>query len=128
MPAAETVAADFQSALQRGDRAAVLALLAPQVRIREDGETQDRNAYAGHHLAADIAFLKTARVELRERRSRMQGARAVVTSLSDVHGGARGKPVAVRSRETLTLERAGTGWIIVAVDWTSAPLPVEEGT
>lgn len=126
VPAAEAVAADFQSALQRGDRAAVLALLAPQVRIHEGGETQDRSAYAGHHLAADIAFLKTVRVELRERRSRMQGALAVVTSLSDVRGSARGRSVALRSRETLTLARAGTGWTIVAVDWASAPLPGED--
>ena len=128
VPAAEVVAADFQSALQRGDRAAALALLAPRVRIREGGETQDRSAYAGHHLDADIAFLKTAQITLRERRSRMQGAQAVVTSVSDVHGGAHGKPVAVRSKETLTLTRTGAGWTIVAVDWTSAPLPVGEGT
>ena len=127
VPAAEAVAAAFARALQRGDRAAVLALLAPQVRIREGGETQDRSTYAGHHLAADIAFLKTVRVTLHDRRSRMDGAHAVVTSRSDVRGSAHGKPVALRSRETLTLERAGTGWTIVAVDWSSAPLP-EEGT
>jgi len=126
VPAAEAVAADFQSALQRGDRAAVLALLAPQVRIHEGGETQDRSAYAGHHLDADIAFLKTVHVELRERRSRRQGARAVVTCIRDLRGSAHGKPVALRSSETLTLERVGTGWTIVAVDWTSAPLPTEE--
>ena len=126
--AAEAVAADFRNALQRGDRAAVLALLAPRVRIREGGETQDRSAYAGHHLDADIAFLKTVRVELRERRSRLQGTRAIVTSLSDVRGSAHGNPVAVRSKETLTLTRAGAGWTIVAVDWSSAPLPSGEGT
>ena len=125
-PAAEAIAADFQSALQRGDRAAVLALLAPAARVHEGGETQDRDTYARHHLDADIAFLRGVRVTLHDRRSRMQGAQAVVTSVSDMHGSARGKPVAVRSKETLTLTRTGAGWTIIAVDWTSAPLP-EEG-
>ncbi|MHB1282276.1 MAG: c-type cytochrome [Metallibacterium sp.] len=126
VPAAEAVAAAFQSALQRDGRAAALTLLAPAAQIREGGETQDHSAYAGHHLAADIAFLKTVRVELRERRSHMQGAQAVVTSIYDVRGRAHDKPIAVRNTETLTLARAGTGWTIVAVDWSSAPLPGED--
>ena len=126
VPAAEAVAAAFARALQRGDRAGVLALLAPAARIHEGGETQDRDTYARHHLDADIAFLRGVRVTLHDRRSRMQGAQAVVTSVSDMRSGARGKPVAVRSKETVTLTRTGAGWTIVAVDWTSAPLP-EEG-
>ena len=126
VPAAEAVAAAFARALQRGDRAAVLALLAPQVRIREGGETQDRDTYARHHLDADIAFLRGVHVTLHDRRSHMDGAHAVVTSVSTVRGRAGGKPVALRSRETLTLERAGTGWTIVAVDWSSAPLSEED--
>jgi ketosteroid isomerase-like protein len=65
-------------------------------------------------------------VTLHDRRSHMDGAHAVVTSVSTVRGRAGGKPVALRSRETLTLERAGTGWTIVAVDWSSAPLSEED--
>ena len=126
VPAAEAVAAAFTRALRRGDRAGVLVLLAPAARIRENGETQDRGTYARHHLDTDIAFLRGVRVTLHDRRSHMDGAHAVVTSVSTVRGRAGGKPVALRSRETLTLTRSNSGWLIVAVDWSSAPLPEED--
>src|SRR3546814_3929691 len=45
VPAAESAANAFHEALKRGDRQAVLALLAPEVVIHEGGETQDREEH-----------------------------------------------------------------------------------
>ncbi|NUS39187.1 MAG: cytochrome c, partial [Lysobacter sp.] len=62
VPQAEAAAEAFHAALQKGDRARVLDLLAPDARISEGGETQDRATYAAGHLGEDIAFLKAATV------------------------------------------------------------------
>ena len=53
--------AKFYAALAAGDKRAAEALLAPDVTIYESGFVEaSRDAYAGHHLGADMAFAKTA--------------------------------------------------------------------
>src|SRR3546814_20722930 len=83
-PEAESVAQAFQAALQHGDRAAVLALLAPNVTISEGGHVQTRDAYAAGHLGADIAFLKSAKITPRseERREGKEGVSPCVSRWS----------------------------------------------
>lgn len=122
-PEAESVVQAFHAALARGDRAAVLALLAEDARISEDGETQDPATYASAHLAADIAFLKQAKVTLLSRVSALAGDRAQVASASTVRATVRGKPVVLRSDESMELRRVGAGWRIAAIRWTTEPEP-----
>jgi mono/diheme cytochrome c family protein/ketosteroid isomerase-like protein len=122
-PEAESVVQAFHAALARGDRAAVLALLTEDARISEDGQTQDRATYAAAHLAADIAFLKEAKVTLLSRVSALAGERAQVASASTVRATVRGKPVALRSDESMELRRVGADWRIAAIRWTSEPEP-----
>jgi len=122
VPEAESVVQAFHDALARGDRAAALALLADEARISEDGETQDRRTYAAGHLAADIAFLKNAKVALLSRVSTRAGDRTQVASASAIHATARGKPVALRSDESMELRKAGDTWRIVEIRWSSQPL------
>ncbi len=121
VPAAEAVARQFHQALQRGDRKAVLAQLAPDVSIREGGETQTRDAYAAGHLDADIAFLKQARMTPEAFGSMAMGDTAMVGSETTIAGTAKGRPVTVRSREMLTLRQHDGAWKIAAVQWQSAP-------
>ena len=120
-PAAEAVARAFQAALQRGDRAAVLALLAPDVRISEGGHTQTRDEYAAGHLGEDIAFLKAARVTPVSLGSMPMGDTAMVGSESDIRATAKGKPAMLRSREMLDLRKDGGSWKIVSVRWQTTP-------
>jgi ketosteroid isomerase-like protein/mono/diheme cytochrome c family protein len=123
VPAAEAVARAFQTALQRGDRAAVLALLAPDASISEGGQTQTRDDYASGHLGEDIAFLKTARITPVSLGSMPMGDAAMVGSESDMQTAVKGKPATLRSREMLNLRKDGGSWKIVSVQWQTTPVP-----
>ena len=121
VPAAEVVAHAFQSALQHGDRAAVLALLAPDVSISEGGHVQTRDEYASGHLAGDIAFLKDAQITPVSIASMAMGDSAMVGSESAIKTLVKGKSLTLRSREMLKLRQDGGEWKIVSVQWESAP-------
>ena len=120
--AAEAVAEAFHAALKRGDRQAVLALLAPEVTISEGGETQTRAQYAAGHLAEDIGFLKTAQIKPLSTGSMPMGGTAMVGSRSEIRADHDGKPVALLSTEMLTLRKAPSGWLITKIEWASDPL------
>ncbi|MGB3269288.1 MAG: c-type cytochrome [Rhodanobacter sp.] len=124
-PAAEAVARAFQTALQRGDREAVLALLTPDVRVSEGGHTQTRDEYAAGHLGEDIAFLKTAQLTPVSLGSMPMGDTAMVGSESDIKATIKGQPAMLRSREMLNLRRDGDSWKIVSVQWQTTPMPEE---
>lgn len=122
VPAAEAVAQAFHTALHSGDRAAVLALLAPDVSISEGGQVQSREAYASGHLGEDIAFLKAAQSTPVSLGSMSMGDTAMVGSESDIQATVKGKLTKLRSRELLTLKKDGTDWKIVSIRWESAPV------
>ena len=122
VPAAEAVAQAFHTALQHGDRAAVLALLASNVTISEGGHTQTRDDYAIGHLSEDIAFLKSAQITPVSLGSMPMGDTAMVGSESDIKATVKGKPTTLRSRELLNLKQDGKDWKIVSIQWQSAPV------
>lgn len=51
------------------------------------------------------------------------GSTAMVGSESTFTTIEKGKPVVLRSREMLTLKKAGSRWLIVSVQWESVPMP-----
>ena len=120
-PGAEAAARAFQAALQRGDRAAVLALLAPEVSISEGGHTQSHDEYANGHLGEDIAFLRDATITPISLGSMPMGDTAMVGSESTIKTAANGKAVTVRSREMLMLKQTDGAWKIISIQWQSAP-------
>ena len=121
-PEAEAVALAFQAALKKGDRAAALALLAPDVSISEDGQTQSRDAYANGHLGEDIAFLKNAKITPVSFGSMLMGDLAMVGSESNITTTIKGKPIVLRSRELLHLKNEGKRWQIVSIQWQTVPI------
>ncbi len=121
VPAAEAAAEAFHAALQKGDRDAVLALLAPEVTISEGGHSQSRAEYASGHLGEDIAFLKTTRVKPISLASMPMGTTTMVGSESELATTKHGKPMTLSSRELLTLKQTPSGWVIVRVEWSSQP-------
>jgi len=123
VPAAEAAAEAFHLALQKGDRDAVLALLAPEVTISEGGHTQSRAEYASGHLGEDIAFLKTAQVKPISLASMPMGATTMVGSESELTAAKDGKTMTMLSRELLTLKQTPSGWMVVRVQWSSQPKP-----
>src|SRR3546814_9872251 len=104
-PEAESVAQAFQAALQHGDRAAVLALLAPNVTISEGGHVQTRDAYAAGHLGEDIAFLKSAKITPVSLGSMPMGDTAMVGSESDIQATVKGKRSEEHTSELQSLMR-----------------------
>lgn len=117
---AEAVAQAFHVALQNGDRATVLALLAPNVTISEGGHTQSRDEYASGHLGDDITFLKSAEIKPVSLASMPAGDTAMVGSESDIRTTLKGKSTTIRSREMLNLKIEGKDWKIVSIQWQSA--------
>lgn len=120
-PEAEATAVAFHTALQNGDRAGVLALLAPEAKIREDATVQTRAEYASGHLAADIAFLKHAKVKTLSLVSMDMGENAMVGSQSESVVTVNGKTRTLRGREMLDLKKVGSQWKIIAIQWDSLP-------
>lgn len=121
IPDAELVAEAFHTALKKGDRDAVLALLSADAAISEAGHTQSRDEYAAGHLAQDIAFMKEAQITPVSLASKEEGGTATVGSESEIHATVKGEPRVLRNRELLTLKREGGSWKIVAIHWQSVP-------
>ena len=122
-PGAEAAAEAFHAALKKGDRAAALALLAPEVTVSEGGETQSREQYAAGHLGEDVAFLKSASIKPLSMGSMPMGDTAMVGSRSEIRTSHDGQPIALLSTEMLTLKKAPTGWLITRIEWASDKLP-----
>ena len=121
-PEAEAVAQAFHTALQHGDRMAVLALLAPEATISEGGHTQTRDDYANGHLGEDITFLKGAKVTPVSFGSMPMGDTAMIGGETDIQATINGKSTTLRSRELLNLKKDGKDWKIVSIQWQSAPV------
>jgi len=116
---AETMDA-FQRALAEGKRDSVLALLSPKVRIFESGYTENsRDEYAAHHLDSDIDFLRTTRSRVLRHEERRDGATAIVTRETETTGRYKDAEVHLFGLETAVLEKAGDGWQIVHLHWSS---------
>jgi ketosteroid isomerase-like protein len=121
--AAATVDA-FHAALDRGDRQAALALLAPDALTFEAGGAErSRDEYAAEHLAADMAFSKAVPSKLTRRTGQSDGSTAWIASEGRTTGSWKGKPVDRVTTETMVLRRAGEGWAIVHIHWSSAAAP-----
>jgi ketosteroid isomerase-like protein len=118
---AETVDAFFAT-LKAGDLARAKSLLDPNVRIFESGGAErSAEEYAGHHLPADSAFLKTATQEVTQRIGDAVGDLAWVASEQRIQAESKGKPVDILSTETMVLRKTADGWRIVHIHWSSRP-------
>ncbi len=111
----------FQAALKSGDAAAASRWLAPEVLIYEGGGAEhSRDEYTAHHMAADMAYLKTAQIEMLKRSSGGDDTTAWVTTESHILGkSSKGKPLDIASTETALLHKTAEGWRIVHLHWSS---------
>lgn len=110
----------FHRALQRGDTAAALSLLAPDLVVFESGTPElSRDEYRSHHLSADMAFEMATRREVVTRRSGEDGTVAWVLSQTRTTGSFRGREVDRAGVETMLLRRTSDGWRIVHIHWSS---------
>ena len=117
---AETVNA-FHLALERGDSAAALALLAPDAQVLEMGMRETREQYAGGHLQADISFAKADSSTRSAMIVRQEGNVAWTTQLSRSQGSFMSRAVDSEGTELTVLAKTGERWQVRAVHWSSHP-------
>ncbi len=129
-PAAATAQADsasvvavieqFHAALAGGDSTAAMALLAPDAVVLEGGYRETRSEYAAGHLSADMVFLSGMKRQIAERRVRIEGGIAWVSTTSHMAGEYYGKKIESDGVELMVLLHHETGWLIEAIHWSSA--------
>jgi hypothetical protein len=118
---AEAALQGFSDALEIGNRDLVIARLAPDVTIVEDGVEESFADYVGGHLAADIAFQKSVRTILLERDVVPEGASHVrIVSKLRMISNRSDKAVDIVTEETAHMAKMGTSWRIVRLEWRQA--------
>ncbi len=109
----------FHKALHSGDAATIRHLLDDSVHIYE-GKGVERSAeeYIGHHMLADMMYLKALSEEVVEQRVIASGDMAFAVTRSRLTGQRDGRPVDVLNVETVVLRRIDGAWKIVHVHWS----------
>lgn len=110
---------DFHEALARGERAAVLSLLAPDAQIVEMGHHETREEYENGHLAADIEFAKAVRTTPGTMIVRQEGTVAWTTLTGRSTGRFQGREVDSENAELMVLTKTKDGWRIRGIHWSS---------
>ena len=109
----------FHRALVQGDRAAALALLAPDATILESGELQTRADYEREHLGEDIAFARTTKSERSSLKIQQEGNVAWITATSKTTGTFNGGKVDSVGVELMVLTKGELEWRIRAIHWSN---------
>ena len=118
---AAAVVDGFHAALRRGDTKAALGALADNALIFESGGAERSKAeYASHHLSADSAGTQAVASEVTRRTGEAAGNVAWIATEGRTRGSYKGKPIDEVTTETMVLRRAGRGWKIVHIHWSSA--------
>ncbi|MEP6956503.1 MAG: nuclear transport factor 2 family protein [Chthoniobacterales bacterium] len=116
-----TAVSAFHSALAKGDRAAVIGVLAPDAQILEAGYRQTREEYAGEHLASDIAFAKDVPSTREALIVRQEGSVAWTTVTSRSTGKFNGRDIDSDNAELMVLTKTADGWRIRSIHWSGQP-------
>lgn len=113
----------LRDAMARGDSAAVLALLAPDLVVLESGDVERRAEYRRHHLPADIEFARAVRGVHTPVSVVVQGDVAWASATSVSTGTFRTRAVDSAGAELIVLSRAKprSPWRVRAIHWSSHP-------
>lgn len=109
----------FHDALARGDSAAALSVLAPDVQILESGGLETREEYRRGHLPGDINFARGVPATRAEPQVTVNGDVAWVVGTSRSSGTFRDRQVNSAGAELMVLSRTSDGWRIRAIHWSS---------
>lgn len=113
----------FGAALDAGDEAALVSLMATDIQIAESGGLErSLEEYRSHHMGADIEFSKAVETTIVDRKVYESEGLATVMTEAVSKGTFRDKPVNSRLMETMVLQEFGGAWKIVHIHWSSATL------
>lgn len=116
--AAATVDA-FHKALERGDSAGALKLLASDAIILESGDSETRAEYRSHHLAADIAFTKAIPGVRGPLKVLIEGSTAWTVCSTSTQGDYNGRHINSAGVESMVLTKKAGEWHIRSIHWSS---------
>lgn len=112
----------YREALRTGDRVGVVAQLAADVVIYEQGfEERGRDTYVERTLANDLTFASMVQREQRGREAWEDGNLAWVLVRSVDRGDFDGRRLELENTETLLLRRTAEGWKIVHIHRSAHP-------
>jgi len=118
---ASLVATQLADAIAMGDINSLRAVVAPDVVIFESGSIESSlTEYEGHHMPADMAFMKAMRREVISQQVIDSGDSATVVTRSRVHGIYKDKEVDLNSTETLVMRKLDGQWKVVHIHWSSS--------
>jgi uncharacterized protein (TIGR02246 family) len=109
----------YHAALQAGDSAAALDLLAADVLVVESGGVESREQYRAHHLPADMNYAKALPSARESVRVVVHGDVAWAVGTSRTSGTYRDREVNSAGAELMVLTREAAGWRIRAIHWSS---------
>lgn len=109
----------FHAALEAGDTAAALGVLAPDVRVLESGGLETLEEYRSHHLPGDMAFAAAVARDAGPLSVTVAGDAAWVVSTSRTSGTFRDRQIDSMGVELMVLTRETDGWRIRAIHWSS---------
>lgn len=118
---ASLLASELADAIAIGDVNTLRTVLAPDVLIFESGGVESSLAeYEGHHMPADMAFMKAMRREVISQQVIDSGDAATVVTRSRVHGIYKDKEIDLNSTETLVMRKLDGQWKVVHIHWSSS--------
>ena len=120
--AVASAVAGYHTALERGDAAGALRLLAADAVILENGSLETREEYRSHHLPADMEFAQAVPTRRSAIKIAVNGDSAWASSTSVTQGSFRERPINSAGAELMVLSRTRTGWVIRAIHWSSRSL------
>jgi ketosteroid isomerase-like protein len=113
----------YHRALEAGDSAAALALLADDAVILEAGGIERRAEYRSNHLPADIAFARAVPAIHSSVEVVIRGDVAWASSTSSSDGTYEGRTIRSQGAELMVLTRDAGEWRIRAIHWSSRRRP-----
>ena len=110
----------FHAAIARGDSAAALSMLAPDLTVLESGVVERFADYREHHLPEDIAFARAVPSVTGPLRVTLSGQTAWVVATSTTKGSFNGRVINSSGAELMVLTKGtSTKWLIRAIHWSS---------
>lgn len=113
------VVQDFHKALESGDSARVMSLLANDASVLESGGIESRSEYRSHHLAADIEFAKSVKSVRAPLSVTVADNAAWTMGTSTTQGEFRGRSINSVGAESMILTKSASGWKIRSIHWSS---------
>ena len=109
----------YHSAEAAGDSLTMLGLLSDDAVILESGGAQSKQEFRSHHVAADIAFIRSVKIERGAIRITVRGDAAWAWSTYTAQGESSGRAINSSGAELMVLVRTAGSWKISAIHWSS---------